>query len=504
MNKILIPIIVILILALGIGAFVVLQKPALPEPQKQTLTKKTQIPKQEQKETQKKISEDSPFGVHDPTVPEIDSIEGVAAIGAKWVRYAGGNGIVWDQIEPEKGIYHWDQHDSLYLDTYNAGIKMFVSTIAASKVYGVKHGFMPKNIESWLAFLKKVAERYDGDGIDDAPGSPIVDVWQIENELDFNWKDKPENYAKFLKESYKAIKQVNPRAKVAIAGVADPAGFAGENAIYGKILKELDRIKNSSGDRYFDVFDFHWYPFATDYLSVESFLGGSSGKIFYLKEYVNNIKRTLAQYDHVNIPIYITEFGQYSGPPGLWGPSEYAQKLTFHSEKKQAFDLLKEYLYSRANGVEKVFWVTLTEWHNFAGEINGVFDNVGLINNPSNDGQSHKKLAYYTYKKMTETLEGSDWNNIQTVQESDGVYVYKFTKNNKNVWVAWNDNSASQQITISGVPFGSIKITEAVPKYESGKDVADYSTAFNIETKTTSSGKITIILGDKPMFVEEK
>jgi len=49
-----------------------------------------------------------------------------------------------------------------------------------------------------------------------------------------------------------------------------------------------------------------------------------------------------------------------------------------------------------------------------------------------------------------------------------------------------------------------VKITEAVPKYESGKDVTDYSAAFNTETKSASNGKITITLGDKPVFVEEK
>lgn len=99
-------------------------------------------------------------------------------------------------------------------------------------------------------------------------------------------------------------------------------------------------------------------------------------------------------------------------------------------------------------------------------------------------------------------MDGSDWKNIQTIQESNGVYIYKFIKAGKPIWVAWNDNSDSKQIVISGISPGSVKITEAVPKYESGKDVADYSTAFNTETKAVSGGKITITLGDKPVFVE--
>ncbi|MEK7850018.1 MAG: hypothetical protein AAB213_04315 [Candidatus Omnitrophota bacterium] len=84
------------------------------------------------------------------------------------------------------------------------------------------------------------------------------------------------------------------------------------------------------------------------------------------------------------------------------------------------------------------------------------------------------------------------------------MYIYKFTKNGKPIYVAWNDNSAEKTITISGITSNQFKIIEAVPKYESGKDVTDYSVAFNTETKSVSGGKITITLKDKPVFVGEK
>ncbi|OGI17822.1 MAG: hypothetical protein A3J63_03425 [Candidatus Moranbacteria bacterium RIFCSPHIGHO2_02_FULL_40_12b] len=105
---------------------------------------------------------------------------------------------------------------------------------------------------------------------------------------------------------------------------------------------------------------------------------------------------------------------------------------------------------------------------------------------------------------MTEVLEGSDWDNIEKIQESGGVYIYKFNNNGKNIWVAWNDNSGSQIITISGISSTQVKITEAIPKYESGKEVTNYNTAFNTETKSVSAGKITITLSGKPVFIEEK
>lgn len=457
------------------------------------------------------LSNASPFGIHDPTVPEVDRIADVATIGAKWVRYAALNGMVWDVIETKKGQYNWSRNDSVYLDTYKSGIKMLITTGTGNTAYGSKtennhaiEGYFPPDSNAYKTFLKKAVERYDGDGVDDAPGSPIVAVWQIENELDLSWKDTPAKYAELLKESYLVIKEANPNAQVAIAGVAFPNAVVSENGIYRKILKELDKIKNSSPARYFDIFDFHWYPFGANYLFSEIPEDSGSGvnfKEYKFKEYADSIKNILAQHGYANIPIYITEFGQYDGlPTGLPG----APKREFCGEKTQALDLFKGYIYALAHGVSKIFQVTLTEWHNFGGQVNGDFDNVGLINNPSNDGQSHKKLSYYTYKLMAEKLEGSDWDNIQIIQETEsGVYAYKFTKSGKSIWVLWNDGAAQKSAAIANIKADKVKITEAVSNYESGKEIKDYNSAFNVKTETVTDEFITVLLKDKPVIVEE-
>jgi hypothetical protein len=45
-----------------------------------------------------------------------------------------------------------------------------------------------------------------------------------------------------------------------------------------------------------------------------------------------------------------------------------------------------------------------------------------------------------------------------------------------------------------------LKITEAVPRYETGKEVTNYETAFNTETKKVNNGKLT--LKESPVFIE--
>ena len=104
---------------------------------------------------------------------------------------------------------------------------------------------------------------------------------------------------------------------------------------------------------------------------------------------------------------------------------------------------------------------------------------------------------------MVETLDGSDWTNIQTIQESSGVYIYKFTKNGRPIWVAWNDNTNSQTISLDVGTINAVNVVEAIPKYASGSEVTNYNSAFNTELKTAQSGKITVTLSDAPVFVSE-
>ena len=66
-----------------------------------------------------------------------------------------------------------------------------------------------------------------------------------------------------------------------------------------------------------------------------------------------------------------------------------------------------------------------------------------------------------------------------------------------------NDNEAEKQVTISGLRSNQARITEAVPKLESGKDVTDYNGAFNTKNEKIENGKITLIIKDIPVFIEE-
>ncbi len=227
-KKILIPTVAILIIIAGIGAFFILKYEQAPV--------HTVSPKD--------ASDDvSPFGMHDPYIPEADKIQDVVDVGAKWVRYAGRNGLPWEFVEPKRGKFNWDYHDRLYLETYEDGVSMFVTILPSNSWDRVidpkKPEQLPNNMEDYKLFLRNAVERYDGDGVDDAPGSPVVDVWQISNEPDIFWKGTPAEYALLLKESYKTIKQANIETDGSYSLPGVPVGEA-------KVAVSSDNPKSSA------------------------------------------------------------------------------------------------------------------------------------------------------------------------------------------------------------------------------------------------------------------
>lgn len=379
-----------------------------------------------------RVSLNSPFGGSPIPVPNFD--RQYTDIGVKWIRYAGKS-MAWDIVERTKGVYDWSLCDGLFSETSKNGIHSFITVRSFNQwdqpAKKMEKGKLlrpkaPTDMAGFLKFLAKAVERYDGDGIDDAPGSPVVTHWQIENEVDGNfWGDTPESYARLLKASCQTIKKVNPKAKVVIAGASSVAGFS---RFYVPLLKELQNIADKPGDRYFDVFDIHWYGYAGEYGKID----GQD-----LRGFMDSYNRTLSSYGYGDTPLWMTETGTHGGK-GVVGKTGGA--LPEQDEAAQAAELVKRYVYFIGNGVKKVFWHQMTEAHHDGiGTKNDYFENVGLIRNPRNKGDSHKKLAYYSYKLLVDILEGSDWETIRRIDLGKDVHAYRFLKNGKAIHVLWYD-----------------------------------------------------------------
>ncbi len=82
-------------------------------------------------------------------------------------------------------------------------------------------------------------------------------------------------------------------------------------------------------------------------------------------------------------------------------------------------------------------------------------------------------------------------------------YIYKFIKNGKSIWVAWNDNVSEKKIVIPAIDSDYVIITDAVPVYSSGKEVTDYSNDFNVKIQPVSGAILNLLLDKIPVFIEE-
>lgn len=393
---------------------------------------------EEPQETKENIvynKEVSPFGVHEPPFDNYDAR--LDDLGIRWVRLSGPSGVVWDADEPKKGKYNWSRVDSSISLFYKHNINMVVTILCFNKwdqgigmlkEPGIPVKKLPKHLMGYQSFLKRVVERFDGDGIEDAPGSPIVKYWQIENEPDgIEWKDTPKNFATLVKVSHKAIKESNPSAKIVLAGMTTPEGYY---KFYAPMLDELEKMKEKPDEKIFDIVDIHWtVDSGGDYRSIRG---------HKMEVLIANLNNKLNSLGYKDVPIWITEMSSYSGKP-MTPPSGIIYKEK--SEAEHAADLIKSYIYPLSLGIKKIFWTFgLVEHHNWGGlGVYNYWDTISLIHNPMNSGQSHKKLAYYSYKLMVDKL--ADSGDITTLNLGKGIYAYKFLKGNKPVYILWYEGN---------------------------------------------------------------
>ncbi len=444
--------------------------------------------------------ENSPFGFHPAHVgiqnyPNNGFID-AQYIGVRWHRpsiYA-----FWAVIQPDinNPTLDFSMYDNIYGDVPE-GINILANIAPQGIIdegYCHNGSYLPIDSVKYVHFVKSTVERYDGDGIDDMPGliNPIK-YWQVGNEP---IASNPEDFAELQQITYQAIKEACQDCKVLIGGVSQPltqSGFTVDreeyfdwfSIFYKPILEDLN-------GEYVDIFDFHWF-------------GNATGDYRYCGEVTDSLKVILANNNFGDIPFWITEMGSYSGDP-------IEACFDYQTESQQASDYVKRFVFPLSIGVKKIF----PAFGLMEGFIHndGYFDHNGLIydGQESNDlGLGIKKLGYFTYKLMTEKLEGSDFDNIQTIQELDNIYVYKFMKNGEPIYVAWwdyyNDTTYtigdSKLITLSNISSNQVIVTNAVPNDTSGISIIDYNTAFQIDTLNVSNSSVSFYIKEKPVFIEE-
>src|SRR5574340_667881 len=429
------------------------------------------------------ITLESPFGFHPAKVSKIGYADNghsdARTIGTKWTRE--GVYAFWFLVQPDlnSSTYDFSTYDAQWADV-PTDMRILANIAPQGNIdegYCLPNSYLPKDEQKYIAFVKATVERYDGDGVDDMPGlaNPIK-YWQVGNEPH---SSRP-GFADLQRITYTAIKEVCADCTVLIGGVP---GMPPASVYSSTFDTQYKPILDALGGKYVDVMDYHWY-------------GAATGDYRGAKQVYDHI-RTVLQADGfpADLPIWITEMGAYSDDPAATGPLGGGADFPAQTERQQALDYFKRYVYPLSFGVKKIF-PAFGLMEGFKHD-DGYFDHTGLIYDGMDSGDAGlgvKKLGYYMHKKMTEVLEGADWNSIETLRESGDVYIYKFVKNGKAVYAAWwdyfNDSGytpgKTMPVSLPGLQGASAVITEVVPKFSTGAEVTDYATAFNTQTLLVS------------------
>lgn len=325
--------------------------------------------------------------------------------------------FTWNVIEPIKGTFDWRLTDLAAEHAKGAGIKISAviqpfagwdqqnnSPIPNCRAldfawYDYKAG-PPNDWSEYQNFLETTIKRY----------RDVVSDWEIGNEYDGQcggYQNNPEGYLKLLKTSYEIIKKVDPNAKVLNAGALEFPDAS--------IRNFWIRFFELGGGNYLDAFNIHYNGERNGAKSDPStFLG------------VLNFYNNLIKNQGLKKPLWLTEFGTYSGtpespPPPPGGQFNTMPSLPTQSQEFQATWYFRYSILAFANNVEKIFV-------DLVGPDN---QNIGASAIYNLQGQSRQFLK--TLKTIATKLQG--FNKATKIVDSQ----YKFSVGNKTIYALWSD-----------------------------------------------------------------
>jgi hypothetical protein len=353
--------------------------------------------------------------------------------GTTWVRVP----FYWDRVEPTENVppsqYRWSAVDGPVGAAFTSDLKIILTVERAPSWAAVLADgpINEANVKDFVELMVAVVERYDGDGTDDAPGSPVVEYFEFYNEPDGfcngnrRWGNAGARYANMLKAVYAPMKQANPNAQVVFGGIAydwfqnvteagvctPVTGWPLSNSGGQFAFNFLDDVLKAGGGDYFDIMNFHTYPsFGKNWtmhcLNREpACMNSEDSKLFDfsgtnqlslgLYEKTLFVRNKLAQYGYGDKEIVITEAGIGSDVTGFEASGDTPEAI--QSEHVVAF-----FAQAMAADIKALIWWT-------------VFDalpyEMGLV-----DVDGRKKDAFGVYQVAVEQLASTQFQRVITFE----------------------------------------------------------------------------------------
>ncbi len=429
-------------------------------------------------------SADSIFGtqMYNDSRPTSLHYDDLIESGATWLRIA----VHWRQIEPNNTApdnYIWRHGDYVFAAAgAGAGIRV-IGTIEDAPDWAIEDPMkrdgpiIPEHIPDFLEFVAELVERYDGDGFKDAPGSPVVDYWELYNEpdkkltvTDGRWGDHATEYSELLSAVYPVIKNANPNAKIVLGGLAYD-WFEDQNGPFVRTFLD-DVLAHGQGNN-FDIFNFHAYPtFNINWTPGHSDVMGPGllEKAQFLRNKLNAAG--------VNKPMIVTEAGWHSNhDPNHPG-----------SEEIQSRYVVEMYTQSLAADLDVMIW-----WMLYDAAGHGNENGLTTIDNPP-----RRKMAFTAHQTIVNMLTNKPFVRALTPGELNNnisleAYEFANPSTGRALYVAWLNPVNHGNTTSLSLPAEEVRTINIY-----GQPLAQIVD----ESDGANDGRVTVPVGAQPVYIE--
>ena len=288
-------------------------------------------------------------------------------------------------VEPERGMRDWTYVDRLVGEAARNGVELLPFVYGSPNWVAPGHATPPIRSRTdragWRSFLRALVRRYGHGGsfwTHRASREPI-ETWQIWNEpnLPIYWHPRPApgDYATLLRISAAAVRGVDPRAEVMLAGLA---------ATHRGIPVEpfLARLYAERATRpAFDTAALHPY----------------AARIGTLMRRVERVRDIMRAFGDRRTPLAITELGWASGGPRshalVKGPRGQARML------RRSFSSLRRK--RRAWSLDRVNWFA---WEDATGSVESICDFCRFAGLFTSNGRA--KPAWRAFRRVARADRG--------------------------------------------------------------------------------------------------
>ncbi len=357
----------------------------------------------------------------------------LATLGAisAWAKYdrivAAANAAGVELILRLERPPDWSRQRSLASPEFQAGLKLDGNSTGP-----------PDDFADYAHFVQALVERYDGDGVDDAPAHQRVRFFQLWNEPnlmgEWNWQTpSPEDFVALLRAGAAAARAANPQAVILFPGLAPTDGLDWRAPMTE--LEYLDRVYKAGGADSFDIMAAQSYglgqsPSEHRYVFLRGRSNWSWNQPIDTRSDVSRVvllREVMERNGDAGTPVWVTEFGWNSAPEHI--PPERRNTWGQPVSEQQKGDYLVEQV-ERARqewpwmGVLNVWMLRYGGYTDPNPEDPTPY--FALVSRDWQPLESYRILQTYLARPATAGVGAHNWQS-QAVERIDGGWRVRFS-----------------------------------------------------------------------------